>query len=286
MDNRSGIMLKSLLEHYRPGRENALLQFLPRGQAQLIEALPGGAPVVALPSLMVRKVLAKVHYTWLFPLFLEWEKKTYPLMFALLSKTQAAGLARLLNVPLQIGVVSRAVKQLLNRYLAEKLGAGTLLPIEYLPLSPLNGLLTLTKPQLLQTIHLLGIFDLALEMKRVVDKELLDRVYQSLSPLESAYLKLCLRRSQPVHSQSKADLLSCIDDKKVFTSRLHKLGLSRFAMGLATENENLRWYLLHRLDRGRGQEIANRIDQAKEVVSLKEYKVQLIDAMTAVMEQS
>lgn len=275
-------MLKALLQYCCPGQEQALLRYLTPDQAKTVKELPSPAQPIVVPALHIRKIFGKIHYSWLVPLLEGQARSVYPFYFTLFSRQQAAGLSKLLQVPLEIATLPRYLRPAFMSVLTKQLTGRELLPIEYLPSSPLNALLRASKQQLVKTIHLLSFYDLAAEMKKIVDKEIIEKVDSLLNEKDRHFLELSLRHPSEEMGQSSEKLLGLLDDPSAFARRLHQRGLIRFAKALSHEDPSLIWYVTHRLDKGRGSDIEKLASNVAKGISLRPYKAQLLDVISLI----
>ena len=126
-----------------------------------------------------------------------------------------------------------------------------LLPKQHLFPSPMNVLLELPRNKLMVLIDLLGIYDLAADLRRVIDKALLEKIHGALSPHQLQFLQYAssssLKWTPPPLYLERWD-----GDKKKLTAALHKRGLLRLAKALFLEDTHFKWHLTHKLDTDRG----------------------------------
>jgi len=115
-------------------------------------------------------------------------------------------------------------------------------------------LLTLSKNKLIKLIDFLSLYDLAKELKFIVEKEKLKKIYSYLNPDEKLFLKSILHYTEPFTTQ-KIGIDKYSNNKKALKNALHIRGLMRLAIALSGENIDLIWYVCHYLDIGRGSYI-------------------------------
>lgn len=204
-----------------------------------------------------RKTLPKIHYSWLNSYLLGIGEKKRQALSTCLEEIQKAGMSRLnKELPLKTKPAPLLRKFYLKQ-LYQLIPLNQHLPIEYLPESPLNRLLTLQKRDLIELIDFLGIYDLAYEIRHILATKNLKNLYTCLTAKQQQFLRSCLHYkdktiSPPLH-------LDKWDGKaKSLFHLLHHRGLARMALALAGQHEDLIWYLSHFLDTGRGKLLLKR----------------------------
>lgn len=136
--------------------------------------------------------------------------------------------------------------------LREKTEKEEVLPVELLPPSPLNPLLDMSLERLFAIINLLGIYDLSFEMRRIIDKKIVSKIQQALSPSELNFLQIASK--QPIKwIPEPLNLEKWDGDKKALHALLHKRGLFRLGKASFLEDSSFKWHLCHKIDKARGQ---------------------------------
>lgn len=241
-------MLRVLMNRYSPQAGNALLRFLPQPEAQLVlkQEIQSNdiMPLLEQPERLIKKM----HYSWLQPILAKWPEHLQPLVVAALTPEQASRLrpAAPPSPPLSEPVQSF----ILNRFYSS-LEASERLPMEYLPSSDFSPLLNWKKKELVQLIDFLGLYDLAAEIRHIVNRNYLRNFYDCLMPRQLTYLKICMHQKQQITSPKLG-----IDPSKQNCSQLkqilHRRGLMRLAKSLTGQHKDFVWYIAHILDNGRG----------------------------------
>jgi hypothetical protein len=123
--------------------------------------------------------------------------------------------------------------------------------MDYLPPSPMNRLLNLSKRQIIGLIDLLSIYDLAIEVRQIVETKILKKLYSFLTDAERKLLKQIAARPEPF-TPPKIGLERWNGEEDSLRHSLHKRGLSRLGLALSGQDPALIWYICHQLDIGRG----------------------------------
>jgi hypothetical protein len=267
MDKRGWMMLRVFINRYNPKAGNALLKFLPQDQLTAVTALDIRStdltPILQQPQ----KSLARLHYSWIQPLLGKFSDRMQPVVMAALTNEQMAGLK--ISSPVAI---SDVVKTFILSRLYHLLKIGEHFPVEYLPETELSPLAQWTKQQLVNLIDFLGLYDLASEVRHIVNRNYLKNIYTCLTPKQFHYLKLCLHQKEQLVSPKLG-----IDPTKQDCPRLkqiiHRRGLLRLGKVLCGQHPDLIWHIAHTLDTGRGN------------ILLKEYQHEASPKITPILKQ-
>ncbi|MGD2169657.1 MAG: hypothetical protein PVI40_05410 [Chlamydiota bacterium] len=253
MKPSSIIVLKTLLN--KATNSKKLLEFLPDNEKKEILDLDQTA-FFSVDDFNIERILNNVHYSWLYAtLFsLEDSSDAHILMSALSFSIQDK-LKKALEISHKPVELSQFAKHYcLLVFLGSLLGeADTLLPKNYLPFSEMNILLELSKVELIKLIDFLALFDVAVDLKKMVDTKSIKLINSSLSSEQKQFLKKISSYQEPY---SFAPLLSEWDKtEEQFHKILHKRGLNRLGFALCLSHPDLIWYITHFLDSGRGNSL-------------------------------
>lgn len=195
------------------------------------------------------KLLAWIHSSWITPFLRTLSEKEIGLFLAALSHEKITAVGKDLLYAGKIPSLSFLGKKFLRSTLARYLTAEVddLLPIECLPESPLNNLIALPTETLVGFLDLLGLHDLSVEMKQIIDKHKLAKIEDTLTEDQLQYLKILLQSHEPV-AFTQMGLLNWNGDKEKLKSLIRQRGANRLAKALYGQDPSLTWYVLHRLD--------------------------------------
>jgi hypothetical protein len=243
------IAFKMFLE--KKSKEN-LLKYLTDSEITKIKNLK------AFSKIEVKKtngdsILDLVHYSWFIPLLNSYTNEEASLFLLAMKPNARKSLIDLLNlkeIKEEINPILKTFfkQQLINSLIKKE---DLLLPVDCLFESKLNILLTLTKKQLIKLIDYLSLYDLTKEMKFILDKSKLKKIFSYLTKDEKAFFNSILNYVEPFTSQ-RLDIDKFINDKNKFRNTLHIRGLMRLSYALSAESLDLIWYVCHYLDIGRG----------------------------------
>jgi len=225
------------------------MKYLSAAAKQVLETLPKTYrdPTQGLSSLSIQ--LERIHFSW-FTSYLRTLSQREVRLF--LSASPAGHVAELKTGLLfseDLIVLSPSAKSYLQGLLLKHLigEEKEWLPLECLPESPLNALLELSSVDLNTLIDFLGLHDLTVEMRQIIDAAKLKKLSAALSPSERSYVKILMQSREPVvfpsmglaHWQGEKDRLKVL---------IRGRGLNRLAKGLYGGHPSLLWHLSHKLD--------------------------------------
>lgn len=230
---------------------DSLLGFLPEEEAQAIKSqqVLGNDPeaFVRQPEIL----LEKIHYSWLLPEIDRMPSSLQEAVIQALPENSKRHLLAQMKRPPAAPPPAACLHVILQRKLGMQMQLGSVLPLSFLPDTPLKALATLTKGELVQAIDLLSMYDLAEEIRHVVDKKKLQNVYQMLTPQKAQYLKRCLQQRERLVIP-KLDIDKYGKETKKLEAALHQRGILRMGRALSGQHPDLLWHVMHILDIGRG----------------------------------
>jgi len=254
MKEECGLMVNALLGHGRQKEGAELLKFLPVHEAEQLKELFTPKSLPGPGAWNPEKILEHVHYSWIVPVIKRYASPLQSVMLSSVPWEARKGLSKLLKIHEGSSVLSKPVKRFFAKVICEAILNPDRRPPELLPESPLNALLKLNKHQLVRLIDLLGLHDLAMELRQVLDRNLLNKCFGLLSESEQQFLRYCLQQPD-IMLGSLDGLDKWLNDRKKMSIHLHLKGLYRLAAALAGQSSDLLWYLVHRLDTGRGERL-------------------------------
>jgi hypothetical protein len=253
--SKQQLFLKSLLEHYHPGRAQEFLAYWdsPESVEKINEMDdPHGSPKDLLIN--PKKAIQQIHYSWIAEAMEKLPNNLYPTILASLKNPQKQILCDQNNIPLES---LKDIPLVTQSFLCEKLyrqieDISDILPLEFTPQYPLSQLLKLEKNLILEMFDLLGLHDLAVKAKHIVDKKTLGYIYNSLTPIRKKLFDIFLRQADKAQLP-KIDLSNWTGDPKILKKMLHRRGILRLATALSGYNKDFMWHFSRRLDTGRGR---------------------------------
>lgn len=248
MNERERIVLKAFLSKCPPEQRAALERFLPVEEREKLQILPE-----CTTEGFSNDILEQVHWSWFLPTLKTFSAREQQLFLAALDVTTARALAKALGISEHREPITEVAKAYFRSQLLSSLVGPheRLLPTAYLPPSTLNKLLQLSKKELIQLIDRLSLFDLAAELKHIVDTKTLKRISQCLTAEQISTLKMIPIPKDP-HPLPRMGLDQWDGSEETLRSLLHRRGLARLGLALSGQDSDLIWMLCHLLDIGRG----------------------------------
>lgn len=249
MRTTAQMTLRALLKSCSPSEEAALMNHLSPPQKESLEKLaePYGDPLHDFwptPDL-----LNSIHPSWMSSFLRNLSEKDIGLYLAALQPSQSAALKKDLLYSGETPVLTPQGKLYLQQTLLESLTSSIqeLVPPSSLPSSPLNILLELKNDQLSLLLDFLGLHDVGLEVRQIIDKQKLKKIYDVLSPAQLTYLKILLQSFEPV-TFAPMGLSGWDGDREKLKSLLLQRSANRLAKALYGQHASLIWYILHRIN--------------------------------------
>lgn len=247
-------MLRVLLNRYHEGATESVLEGLPKESSQKV--LEQNIDALDPSKVLVQPVnkIKQIHYSWFISSLKKLSKNKRALALSVFPEPQATKLIEVLNetlVPLRQSVAIRTF--LLNR-LYPDFKLPDVLPVDYLPPSELTQLVKMKKAEIINLIDFLGLYDLAEEIRHIVDKKLLEKIYRCLSQRKHRFMRICLHQKEKLITQ-KLQLEHWDGDCQKLGKLLHHRGMVRLGYALSGQHQDLVWHIVHILDAGRGNKL-------------------------------
>lgn len=193
-------------------------------------------------------LLQRVHYSWFSPFLRTLPEEEAGLFLSVFPEEEAKSLQQELLVSQEILPISPITKAFLEERLAAYLlkDQKTLLPVQALPPSSLHCLLELSTTGIRELADFLGLHDLAVEMKQIIDNTKLKKIYSLLSREKLLFLKSLSHNKEGVVFK-KMGIVNWSGDPEALLSLLRKRGMNRLAKALYFENKDFVWHLIHKM---------------------------------------
>lgn len=213
-------------------------------------------------------ILQRVHYSWYIPFLKSFSKEECAFLLSFLPNSLSSKLEKYFDLSKSSIILPETLSYYFQNLFYEYVldSEKEILPIEYLPPSELNQLLSLSKNSLIKLIDHLALYDLAVQIPKILDPKTLKNINSFLSLEKKIFLKSKQNYKEPFSFPKMS--LEQVKDKEEFDLILHKRGLNRFAKALSVQHKSLIWSICHNLDIGRGQTLYKFCQEpsAKEIV--------------------
>lgn len=249
------LTIKSLLTKNK--ESDAFLKFFPKEDEGALKKTPG---FTEIPRSVFSPldILSGIHESHLAPLLAKYPEEVQKLIRSSLPENGAKEL-----IPLPPFAKNYFIQLFYSQNFKE-----TVYPKEFLPKNALNELLLLTKAQLVLLIDLLGIEDLAIDLKKVMDRQVLEGIRKELSAYQRQYLSLLLQKTTLVLIQPERISFWQHETRK----QVQRKGMVRLAAALQGCDAKFLWYILQLLDVKRAGELQEALF-AKEKLPAKHREV-------------
>lgn len=252
MLSKRALMIRVMLNNFHQGAPDVVLSALSKEMANAILELDVSSQDAPHILNEPKHLVQHVHYSWLAPVIEKFPPKMQPFFLTALPKSKAFLLSEMVKKPLHPARLALSTRLHLLDIISAKLKPAAVLPAPYLPATSLSPLLSMRKGEIVQLIDFLGLYDLAEEIRRIVDKKHLKAIYNCLTIKKQHFLRICLHQKERL-SIPRLGLDKWQGDCKTLENLLHKRGLFRLGKGISGMHPDFLWHLMHRLDVGRGR---------------------------------
>lgn len=246
MEKNALQLLKALLDQTSEPYRNELISYLSQDFQSVLqkELHYSQIPIEKDP-------LDIMHYSWFVPFFKELQHPENLYFLIALDESIAIPLEGVLHLTRSTLGITNIFKKYLKMMMRKHLLPKELLPFGFIPDSPFRPLALASRKTLIDLLHCISLYDLALEMRQIVDTKTLKRMYNCLSEKDKAFLN-----QQHFESESipwpKMGLEKWDGTKEHLHTLLHRRGIYRLSLGIQDASFPIRWYISHKLDIGRG----------------------------------
>ena len=249
MRSSSQVILKSFLDQCSGADRSSLMEFLTPIKRQILEKIPKTYGNPLQESETPEEMLRRIHHSWISPFLRTLSEKDIGIFLASLGSPLSQSVGKDLLYAGPVPSLSMLGKEYLQQTLLGYLTAEVedLLPFASLPESPLNALLDLKNELLNLSLDFLGLHDLSIEVKQIIEKTKLAKINAALSPAQLNYLKILMQSPEPV-AFAKMGLSNWNEDPEKLKLLIRQRGANRLAKALHGQDPSLIWYIQHQLD--------------------------------------
>jgi len=246
MQITSWLVCKAFLDRKNSSEKEGIMTFLPPQHKEILQSASSFLGNVTKGFDSITHLLGWTHYSWFIPILRTKSEKEASLLIASLPENTAAVIAKHLQctraapLPTAANIV---LQRTLSRLLLSTLDP--ILPIECIPSNPLHAIIHLSIDELHLLIELLGLYDLAPEMRYIIDKQRLQKIRSSLSQPGHRFFTKLQRRPLP-KIFTPMNLRQWDGKKQSFISLLRKRGINRLSKTFVPFHADLiRYIKLH-----------------------------------------
>jgi hypothetical protein len=249
MDKTGWLVCNAFLNKLGGGSKEALIAHLPAPQKAIMQQLHLPASDISNGLQDPSELLTHVHYSWLSTFLRSRSENEIRLFLSCLPEQQARKLKKSLLFSPSFFELSPIAKEYLQTILVQHLieEESDLLPVEALTPSKMNVLLTLSSNELHLLSEFLGLHDLAVEIRQIIDTVKLKKIHACLSKEKEFFLKILSHKKEGIVFK-RIELQKWDGQCETLLTLLHHRGLNRLAKALYPEHPSLLWHLKHRMD--------------------------------------
>lgn len=216
----------------------------------VLEYQAPGTDIEAIINLP-KHLVSEVHYSWFSEQLLKIPYQFQPHALMLFPDEQRHKLGKITGISPLTEPLSSPVRAFILKLFAAYLDIDELPPKNFLPKSELSPLLNCTKDELILLADLLGIYDLADEMRTTLENKKIKAIQQCISPRQKRFLSYALHQKEKI-APSPFNLSGWNGNSEELQKKIHIRGLARIGKALSGQDPNLSWYIIRTLDTGRG----------------------------------
>lgn len=277
----SWVICNAFLHKCPPQKRADLLNHLTDKEKHSLESLPKTYRDPTQGIEPVSAQLERIHFSWFAPYLRTLSEREIKLFAAALSDSQASGLKKSLRLSGSLATLTPGAKTYLQETLMKEVSAdmADLLPIECLPDSTLNPLLSLKMADVLILVSFLGLHDLAVEMRHIIETSKLKKISEALTAEELKYVKILMQSREPV-SFSRIGLANWQGDKENLKAIIQQRGINRLAKALYGQHPSFIWHFAHKLDADRGMAVQKLCVPLENVSAAKLLVAQVLELLS------
>ncbi len=243
--------MRILLNRFHSKTPKDFLSLLPPEDAKQILSQDIATADISPIFVKPQEFLKNIHYSWIAPHVQKLPQHVQELLVSALANPLAAGLKKYLKINARIALPPRAsfffVKKLYDQVHQPDVLDPTLLLKDNLSI-----LLDLSRKELMDLVDFLGLYDLAEEVRYIVDKKSLQSVYSCLDNKKLQFVRICLHQKNKL-AVPKLNLQKWNGNCVELANTLHQRGLYRLGKALSGCHPNFLWHLSRRFDTGRSK---------------------------------
>lgn len=263
--------LKALLERFPHPGIAAVLQELPDELAAPFRTLPakvGKAPETFFAQ--ARPALRGMHPSWCEELVAVCPEVLQPLIRRVILEAVGKEKSQL--------PISDFVRNFLLRYAIDKWPERSIEGIEAIEGTSFRWLALCDEAKLMTLAELLAVNDVVDVVRQIVDKKILQKILNVMTPLQQRYVRALLHRPVRAATLNKELTAILLDDPVKGSQVLLKKGFEELALALKDEPQLLRWHVLHRIDRATAMSLTQAMESAVSAKHGAEMKKNLAHA--------
>lgn len=242
------LVCSAFIEKQGAGDRKNLLKFLSPTQRKEVESLPVPTPQLCLGLKTPKECLEQIHLSWFVPFLRSRSQEEISLFLSIFPEEKSSFLQKELLSSLPRLSLSACTISFLQTKLLESLleKQQDILPEETFPPSKLQALLSLHTQEISLLVDFLGLYDLAIELRQIIDTTRIKKIYTALSKEKREFLQMIMQRPNSL-AFKKMELTAWKGDTTELLHLLYKRGMNRLAKALYPEHPSFIWHICHRI---------------------------------------
>jgi hypothetical protein len=279
------LVCRTFIEKRKRDSRKELFSFLSPKERELVLNLSAPSHDISLGFDLTADVLNGIHSSWLIPFLRQFSEKEICLFLSSLDKTKAEHLKKSLKCCMPLVSLTEPAQKFFKEKMARFLltEAEDLIPIEALAKTSLKPLLALSSEDLHLTIELLGLHDLAVELKQIIDSTQLKKIYSIFPKEKEVYLKSLAHKKEPVLFK-KLEISRWDGKAETLLPLLFQRGLNRLGKALYPESPDFIWYVKHRMEVEEAALLSSLCKSLEHVKAYTYLSEQVLDAISFVQK--
>jgi hypothetical protein len=279
------LVCRTFIEKRKRESRKEIFSFLSPKEKELVLNLSAPSHDISLGFDLTADVLNRTHSSWIVPFLRQFSEKEVCLFLSSLDKTQAEALKKSLKCSMPLVSLTETAQKFFKEKLVSFLLAETedLIPINALAKTSLRPLLDLSFEDLRLSIELLGLHDLAVELKQIIDSTRLKRIYSIFPKEKEVYLKSLAHKKEPVLFK-KLEISRWDGKAETLFPLLLQRGLNRLGKALYPENSDFIWYVKHHMEMEDAAMLSSLCKSLEHVRAYTYLSEQVLDAISFVQK--
>lgn len=251
MQAKGWMLFNALANRYHDGPKTSLMQHLPSEDVRAAHEFEVSSHDVTVACGQPRDLLHRIHWSHLVSPLKQLPSGLRTLIVASLYPDQASSLIPKLGVlPIKDHLSPPVAEFVAGLFYRDFIAKGAT-PPQLLPPRKLSFLLNYNKEQLMTLADHLGLYDLAADIRHIVDKAELQKLFVALTPSMQKFIKVCLVQRDWLTPPS-LQLKGWNGQRTELLKMIHRRGLERLGKTLSGYPQAVVDFLSHVLDTGRG----------------------------------
>ncbi len=247
MKHLGWLVCRTFIEKRKKESRRALFSFLTPADREKISTLSPPSQDISAGFDLNSELLKWTHPSWFTPLLRSFSEKEICLFLSSLDKAKADLLRKSLKCSMPLVPLTSLAQSFFKEKMAHFLMTEEVLPLEALPKTALRPLLDLPSEDLRLLIELLGLHDLAVELKQIIDSTQLKKIFSVFPKEKEIFLKSLAHKKE--HVLFRRIEISRWDGKaETLLQILFQRGLNRLAKALYPESPYFLWHVKRRIE--------------------------------------